>query len=53
MKGQSAFFKAVCALAVPAALQSSFSMVDQIMIGQLGVSPAAALDGPAGQRGIK
>ena len=39
MKGQSAFFKAVCALAVPAALQSmlqsSFSMVDQI-----GVSPA-------------
>lgn len=44
MKGQSAFFKAVCALAVPAALQSmlqsSFSMVDQIMIGQLGVSPA-------------
>ncbi len=42
MKGQSAFFKAVCALAVPAALQSmlqsSFSMVDQIMIGQLGVS---------------
>ena len=54
MKGQSAFFKAVCALAVPAALQSmlqsSFSMVDQIMIGQLGVSPAGALDGPAGQR---
>jgi len=44
MKGQSAFFKTVCALAVPAALQSmlqsSFSMVDQIMIGQLGVSPA-------------
>ena len=43
MKGQSAFFKTVCALAVPAALQSmlqsSFSMVDQIMIGQLGVSP--------------
>ena len=44
MKGQSAFFKTVCALAVPAALQSrlqsSYSMVDQIMIGQLGVSPA-------------
>lgn len=44
MKGQSAFFKTVCALAVPAALQSmlrsSFSMVDQIMIRQLGVSPA-------------
>ena len=32
MKGQSAFFKTVCALAVPAALQSmlqsSFGMVD-------------------------
>ena len=44
MKGQSAFFKTVCALAVPAALQSmlqsSFSMVDQIMIGQFGVSLA-------------
>lgn len=44
MKGQSAFFKTVCALAVPAALQSmlqsSFSMVDQIMIGRLGVSLA-------------
>lgn len=44
MKGQSAFFKAVCALAVPTALQSmlrsSFSMVDQIMIGQFGVSLA-------------
>lgn len=44
MKGQSAFFKTVCALAGPAALQSmlqsSFSMVDQIMIGQLGVSLA-------------
>ena len=44
MKGQSAFFKAVCALVVPAALQSMlqslFGMVDQIMIGQLGVSLA-------------
>lgn len=44
MKGQSAFFKTVCALAVPSALQSmlqsSFSMVDQIMIGQLDVSLA-------------
>lgn len=44
MKGQSAFFKTVCALTVPAALQSmlqsSFSMVDQIMIGQLDASPA-------------
>ena len=36
----SIFFEAVCALAIPVALQSmlqsSFSMVDQIMIGQLG-----------------
>ena len=44
MKGHGAFFLTVCALAVPAALLSmllsSFSMVDQIMIGQLGVSPA-------------
>ena len=34
------FLKAVCSLAIPVALQSmlqsSFSMVDQIMIGQLG-----------------
>ena len=40
MKAQEHFFKAVCALAIPVALQSmlqsSFSMVDQIMIGQLG-----------------
>ena len=40
MKQQEHFFKTVCALAVPVALQSmlqsSFSMVDQIMIGQLG-----------------
>ena len=40
MKTQDHFFKAVCALAIPVALQSmlqsSFSMVDQIMIGQLG-----------------
>ena len=40
MKTQEHFFKAVCALAIPVALQSmlqsSFSMVDQIMIGQLG-----------------
>ena len=47
MKGQSAFFKAVCALAVPAALQSmlqsSFSMVDQIMIGQLGAVSVAGV----------
>ena len=40
MKEQEHFFKTVCALAIPVALQSmlqsSFSMVDQIMIGQLG-----------------
>ena len=40
MKQQEPFFKTVCALAIPVALQSmlqsSFSMVDQIMIGQLG-----------------
>lgn len=37
---KKSFFKTVCALAVPVALQSmlqaSFSIVDQIMIGQLG-----------------
>lgn len=40
MEKNSSFFKTVCALAVPVALQSmlqsSFSIVDQIMIGQLG-----------------
>lgn len=40
MKTKGHFFKAVCTLAIPVALQSmlqsSFSMVDQIMIGQLG-----------------
>ena len=40
MKGEKTFFKSVCNLAVPVALQSmlqaSFSIVDQIMIGQLG-----------------
>ena len=40
MKGQSAFFKTVCALAVPAALQSMLQSLFSIMIGQLGVSPA-------------
>ena len=44
MKPKNDFLKNVWALAVPVALQSmlqsSFSMVDQIMIGQLGVSPA-------------
>lgn len=37
---EKSFFKTVCALAIPVALQSmlqaSFSIVDQIMIGQLG-----------------
>ena len=40
MKTKDHFFKAVCTLAIPVSLQSmlqsSFSMVDQIMIGQLG-----------------
>lgn len=40
MKTRSTFLKSVCSLAIPVALQSmlqsSFSMVDQIMIGQLG-----------------
>lgn len=40
MEREKSFFRSVCALAVPVALQSmlqaSFSIVDQIMIGQLG-----------------
>ena len=40
MKARHPFFASVCALAIPVALQSmlqsSFSIVDQIMIGQLG-----------------
>ena len=40
MKRQQTFFRTVCVLAIPVALQSmlqsSFGMVDQIMIGQLG-----------------
>lgn len=40
MRQEQSFLRAVCRLAVPAALQSmlqaSFSIVDQIMIGQLG-----------------
>ena len=47
MKQQEHFFKTVCALAIPVALQSmlqsSFSMVDQIMIGQLGEINVAAV----------
>ena len=40
MKQKDTFFSTVCALAIPVALQSmlqsSFSIVDQVMIGQLG-----------------
>ena len=40
MEQEKSFFQTVCALAVPVALQSmlqsSFSIIDQIMIGQLG-----------------
>lgn len=43
----STFFKTVCALAIPVTLQSilqsSFSIVDQIMIGQLGSIPVAGV----------
>ena len=41
------FFKTVCSLAIPvtlqSVLQSSFSIVDQIMIGQLGSIPVAGV----------
>ena len=47
MKRQQTFFQTVCALAIPVALQSmlqsSFGMVDQIMIGQLGAVSVAAV----------
>ena len=40
MKKEQSFFKMVCNLAIPVALQSmlqsSFGIIDQIMIGQLG-----------------
>lgn len=52
MKQEKSFFRTVCSLAVPVALQSmlqsSFSVVDQIMIGQLG-SVAIAGVGLAGK----
>ena len=52
MNQEKYFFKSVCNLAIPVALQSmlqaSFSMVDQIMIGQLG-SVAVAGVGLAGK----
>ena len=48
MKTQEHFFKAVCALAIPVALQSmlqsSFSMIDQVMVGQLGSTSIAAVE---------
>ena len=50
-RGES-FFKTVCAIAIPVTLQtmlqSSFSIVDQIMIGQLGSSNVAGV-GMAGK----
>ena len=52
MRGEKSFFRTVCTLAIPAALQSllqsSFSLVDQIMIGQLGAVSVAAV-GLAGE----
>ena len=47
MQHDKTFFRSVCAIAIPAALQSmlqaSFSVVDQIMIGQLGSTSVAAV----------
>lgn len=47
MKTKQSFFSSVCALAIPVALQSmlqsSFSIVDQIMIGQLDSVPISAV----------
>ena len=47
MQNDNTFFRSVCAIAIPAALQSmlqaSFSVVDQIMIGQLGSTSVAAV----------
>ena len=44
---KDSFFRSVCALAIPVTmqsmLQSSFSMMDQIMIGQLGAIPVAGV----------
>lgn len=52
MNQEKSFFQSVCNLAIPVALQSmlqaSFSMVDQVMIGQLG-SVAVAGVGLAGK----
>lgn len=47
MKRNDSFLSSVCAIAIPAALQSmlqsSFGIVDQIMIGQMGTVPVAAV----------
>ena len=47
MKKKQSFLRTVCSLAIPVALQSmlqaSFSVVDQIMIGQLGSVNVAAV----------
>ena len=47
MERENGFLRAVCRLAIPVALQSmlqsSFSIVDQIMIGQLGSISVAAV----------
>lgn len=47
MKKNDSFFKTVCGLAIPVTLQSmlqsSFSIVDQIMIGQLGTVSVAGV----------
>ena len=47
MKQNQTFFQIVCNLAIPVALQSmlqsSFSMIDQIMIGQLGSASVAGV----------
>ena len=56
MQEEKRFFRTVCTLAIPAALQSllqsSFSLVDQIMIGQLGaVSVAAVMSGKLDVKG--
>lgn len=47
MEQEKSFFKTVCNIAIPVMmqcmLQSSFSMVDQIMVGQLGSTSIAAV----------
>ena len=47
MKQNDSFLSSVCSIAIPAALQSmlqsSFGIVDQIMIGQMGTIPVAAV----------